>query len=104
MGLLKPEDWTAGWIGLDGNEPPVEGGKIVEATPRPPQNLKIFKATYAARDGAGSADVTEKVASLVKDGVLDLKAAGELGGDPAPNHVKELTVEFEFDGVRDTPK
>ena len=66
-----------------------------------PANLKILKATYAARDGAGSADVTAKVASMVKDDALKVEVAPPaLGGDPVPNHVKELIVEYELHGKR----
>ena len=100
MGLLKAEDWSGVWIGFDGNEP-LEEGKSDAA--RSPGNLKILKANYAARDGAGSADVTGKVSSLVKDGILEVKVEpSELGGDPAPNHAKDLTVEYEYDGVLDS--
>lgn len=95
MGLLKPEDWTARWISteLDAQAgAPKTGGK-----------LKILKATYTARDGAGSADVTGKVSPLVKDGVLNIEvASGILGGDPALNHVKDLMVEYELNGERGT--
>jgi alpha-L-rhamnosidase len=71
------------------------------APPEGPANLKILKATYAARDGAGSADVTEKVAALVKDDALNFEVSpGVLGGDPVPNHVKDLIVEYERHGKR----
>jgi len=71
------------------------------APPKGPANLKILKATYAARDGAGSADVTAKVASMVKDDALNFKVAPPaLGGDPVPNHVKDLIVEYELHGKR----
>jgi alpha-L-rhamnosidase len=103
MGLLKPEDWTAKWVGLDGNEPdPVDKKNVVptaSAASQAPGNLKILKATYTARSGAGSADVTKKVSSLVKDDALDFPVDPEvLGGDPALGHVKDLVVEFELNG------
>lgn len=89
MGLLKPEDWTAQWISTEVAEPaPVSGG-----------TLKILKATYVAKDGTGSADVTARVAAKVKDGGLSLIVQpDQLGGDPSPNHAKELRVEYEFNG------
>ena len=62
MGILKPEDWTARWISTE-----MEAQAV---TPKTGGKLKILKATYTARDGAGSADVTGKVSALVKDGVL----------------------------------
>ena len=69
------------------------------AAPQGPPNLKILKATYAARDAAGSADVTAKVAALAKDDALNFEVTTQvLGGDPAPNHVKDLVVEYELHG------
>ena len=93
MGLLKPQDWTAQWISTE--------TEAQVLAPNPGGNLKIFKATYTARDGAGSADVTRKVSALVKDGVLNIKVvSGILGGDPALNHGKNLVVEYELNGQR----
>ncbi|MCX6878132.1 MAG: family 78 glycoside hydrolase catalytic domain [Verrucomicrobia bacterium] len=89
MGMLKPEDWTARWISPQAGAANTSG------------KLKILKAIYSARDGAGAADVTAKVAPLVKNGVLDIEVgSGILGGDPALNHVKDLAVEYELNGVR----
>jgi hypothetical protein len=73
MGLLKPDDWSANWVGLDGNEPDPKNPVPVVA--QAPEELKILKATYSARDGSGTTDVTAKVSSLVKDGVLDFRVA-----------------------------
>jgi alpha-L-rhamnosidase len=71
------------------------------APPEGPANLKILKATYASRDGAGSADVTAKVAALAKDDALNFEVApGALGGDPVPNHAKDLIVDYELHGNR----
>ena len=93
MGILKPEDWTARWISTE--------MKAQTVTPETGGKLKIFKATYTAQDGAGSADVTGKISALVKDGVLAIEVApGILGGDPALNHIKDLVVEYELDGKR----
>ncbi len=95
MGLLKPEDWTARWISTEMGEPVVP--------PKAGGNLTILKATYVARDGAGTSNVTEKVSSLVKDGVLNFKVASDLfGGDPATNYLKNLDVEYELNGTRGT--
>ena len=105
MGLLKPEDpssqgyaeagWTARWISTEMEEqvvPPKVGG-----------NLKILKATYMARDGSGSSNVTGKVSLLVKDGVLNFKvASGILGWDSPMNYLKNLEVEYELNGKRGT--
>jgi hypothetical protein len=56
--------------------------------------LRILKATYAAIDGAGSADVTRFVSEHVRGGARVVPVLPSiLGGDPAYGHVKTLTVE-----------
>jgi hypothetical protein len=61
--------------------------------------LEIRRAIYEAIDGAGSADVTERVKAMVKDGTLSLNANNQtLGGDPTPLHLKRLRVEYLLDG------
>ncbi|MEI6075053.1 MAG: family 78 glycoside hydrolase catalytic domain [Verrucomicrobiota bacterium] len=95
MGLLKPENWTAHWISTEMDEQLV--------LPKTGGNLKILKATYAARDGTGSSNVTEKISSLAKDGVLNFKVASSLlGVDSAMNYLKNLEVEYELNGNRGT--
>jgi len=91
MGILNPEDWTAQWISTEVSPPASKSdGK-----------LTIIKATYAARDGAASADVTEIVSKMVKDGRLNTKVDPKLlGGDPALWHVKDLHVLYEINGER----
>lgn len=60
--------------------------------------LVIKRATYGA-EGAGSADVTTKVAALVQSGRKSVVAnSGVLGGDPAYGSVKKLWIEFTLDG------
>lgn len=60
--------------------------------------LEIKRATYGA-DGAGSADVTARVAAMIKNGRRTIATNnGELGGDPAFGSVKKLRVEFTLDG------
>ena len=88
MGLLKPSDWTAQWISAS-------------SAPRPPDpndKLTIKKASYQTLNGKIAVDVTEIVRKeLTKNGSfnVDFKT---LGGDPAPNTVKELVVEFVRNG------
>ncbi len=61
--------------------------------------LEIEHAVYAATDGAGEADMTAKLSSLVREGQSAITANNDvLGGDPAPNHVKELRVDYTLDG------
>lgn len=93
MGLLDEKAWTAQWISTEVSEPaPVRGG-----------TLTIRRATYVARDGTASADVTARVAARVTDGTLHFSVRpDELGGDPALNHIKELRVEYELNGATGT--
>lgn len=64
-----------------------------------PPEFAIQRATYEALDGAGGADVTEKVKALVQDGRLVLDAGNDaLGGDPAQGHQKRLRVEYTLGG------
>ena len=88
MGLLKPSDWTAQWISASSAPLP----------PDPNDKLTIKKASYQTLNGKIAVDVTEIVRKeLTKNGSfkVDFKT---LGGDPAPNTVKELVVEFVRNG------
>lgn len=62
--------------------------------------LEIRSATYGAFSlgKSGMVDVTDKVAPLVKDGRLRVKAGNDLRGDPAPNVIKEMRVAYECGG------
>src|ERR1019366_2850150 len=64
--------------------------------------LEIRSALYGAFSlgKSGMVDVTDKVAPQVKDGRLRVKAANDLGGDPAANVVKEMRVEYECGGKK----
>ena len=46
MGLIKPDDWTAQWIGAP-------------AVPVGDDELTVEKATYRTLDGSVAVDVTE---------------------------------------------
>ena len=85
MGLLKPEDWTAKWV---------EAKKVsVE--------LKIVSASYHTPDGKVSKDVTELVARIVSEQGPEFGANNKtLGGDPAKDIAKQLTIDLT---VRGTP-
>src|SRR5260221_609738 len=63
--------------------------------------LKITKAVYGVLgDAKRTANVTEKVSSLVKGDMLRVRAANELvaKGDPAPLTRKKLRVDYELNG------
>jgi HEAT repeat protein len=61
--------------------------------------VTILKAVYRGIDGKRSADVTKKVAEMVKGGSLSIEASNSNFGDAAPGVVKELRVEFAVNGV-----
>lgn len=62
--------------------------------------LKIHRAIYAAEDGAGSLDVTAKVAAMVKDGQITVPVnSSTMGSDPARFHVKHLQVDYTLNGI-----
>lgn len=71
-------------------------GETLDVSPR----LFIRKAVYGALPDGPSADVTDIVADLVRKNRLSIEAGNEqFGGDPAPNVVKKLRVDYTFDGV-----
>ncbi len=63
-------------------------------------NVVILKAEYGDLPGGPSADVTEKVAALVKAGSLAVEASNGNFGDPARNVAKKLRVDYSVNGVR----
>ena len=88
MGKLQPGDWSARWIGA----PEHSAGPDVDG-------VKVTRATYRTLDGRVEKDVTDLMRRVVEEKrlpfLVDFKA---LGGDPAPNIVKELAVEYTKDG------
>jgi hypothetical protein len=64
--------------------------------------LRILRASYSGGRRA-AADVTRIVTERVSGDFLELTVSGDtLGGDPAPGTVKTLTVEYEWNGQRQT--
>ncbi len=59
----------------------------------------IVKAEYGKLPEGPMADVTKKVAALVKDGALAVEASNSNFGDPANGKVKKLHVEYTVNGV-----
>jgi len=62
-------------------------------------NVVIVKAEYGNLPEGPSADVTEKVAAMVKDGALAVDASNGNFGDPANGMVKKLRVDYTVNGV-----
>jgi hypothetical protein len=69
-----------------------------ESAGEPPPKIEILRAAYEAQDGSGGADVTDKVASLVRAGEVTIHADNATFGDPVLDHVKRLSLEYTLDG------
>jgi hypothetical protein len=81
------------------------GENVLKPKPPAASTLEIRKAEYGDlfRDAPPeTADVTQKLVGLVRDGRLEVSADNSLAGDPAPNIVKELRVVYTYDGKRAT--
>ena len=60
-------------------------------------NLHINRAIYG--NGNRSSDVTSRLNSQIQGGQLNLEVNNQtMGGDPAPNHAKTLTVQYALNG------
>lgn len=62
--------------------------------------LVISKAVYGDLPEGGTTDVTEIVASFVRDGVLRIEAGNNFFGDPAEQKGKTLQVAYELNGKK----
>ena len=62
------------------------------------QKLEIRRAIYISTDGVGDLDVTAIVSKLLHEGQPVVASNEVLGHDPAANHVKQLRVDYLFDG------
>jgi hypothetical protein len=62
--------------------------------------LEIRKAVYGQLDQAPAktVDVTAKLAAMVRDGKLVVAAENDIAGDPAPLIIKQMRVEYVYDG------
>jgi hypothetical protein len=60
--------------------------------------IEIVSARYDATDGEGGTDVTGKVKAMVASGATEIAANNSNFGDPAYNHVKQLTVQYSVNG------
>jgi alpha-L-rhamnosidase len=64
-----------------------------------PLAVTLTAATYAAIDGTGSNDVLTLLNNRAANGPFSLLVVnGNLGGDPAPNKVKRLRLDYTMDG------
>jgi hypothetical protein len=60
-------------------------------------NISIQSAKYGIHDKF--IDLTNKVGELVEEGVLEIQASNELGGDPYPGKNKILIIDATINGV-----
>ena len=92
MGLLQPDDWQARWIGVKESA----SSSAAEVGP-----LRIISASYQALGGTPARDVTELVSRKVSGNSLVLAVDNDaLGGDCAGGTKKQLVVEYELAGKR----
>lgn len=68
-----------------------------EAQPAGPR-IAVQRAYYGPSSGAGGADVTARVAGMVASGQYAIPATNSIFGDPTPDVVKQLTVEYTLNG------
>ncbi|MEI6499996.1 MAG: glycosyl hydrolase, partial [Armatimonadota bacterium] len=78
-----------------------EDRPAASAPRRTPHRLEITAATYGVltTELADCADVTEPVRKLVRDGALTVTASNSLAGDPALQVVKQMRVDYVYNGV-----
>lgn len=67
-----------------------------------PGDVVIRKAVYGDLPDGRSADVTSKVAAMVKQGSLSIQASNANFGDTAPGIVKKLRVDYTVGGATRT--
>ncbi len=93
MGLLKPEDWKAQWIGLDKapDTPPTKRADLQDKG----HKVVVKKALYGiAGDPTKQVDITQKLQKQVDAGQLLVTPTNALAGtDPAPGQKKSLEFE-----------
>lgn len=65
-----------------------------------PAELEIVSAAYGDLPNGKSADVTAKVAQLVKSGAAQVEASNGNFGDPAPGTPKRMRIDYVADGTQ----
>ncbi len=77
-----------------------KGGSLPMELQGTPTTLDILKAEYGvlSLSQSGMADVTAALNALIKNNQLAVTASNQLAGDPAVNVVKQMHVEYTYDG------
>jgi hypothetical protein len=74
----------------------IDEGEVCDISTR----LLIRKAVYGDLANNKTDDVTDQVQGLVRKNTLSIKADNDTFGDPAPNVVKKLRIDYTFDGTQ----
>ncbi|MGD0839383.1 MAG: hypothetical protein ABSB49_22335 [Polyangia bacterium] len=87
--------------GVVGRKLVPEGGTLtIGADEKPvPVRLLVRKAVYGNITAGQIVDVTQKVDGLLSDNVLSFVPTDDLFGDPAVGQLKEVDIDYTFDGV-----
>ncbi len=85
-----------------GESPATHLVDLVPIGPDKPASLpkiEVKAAVYEAIDGQGSMDVKGDVSAMIQAGIETIEVKNQtFGMDPAPNHVKELRIDYSIDG------
>lgn len=76
----------------------IESEIVAKTAKKSTDKLEILKALYGifTNDRPGLFDVTEILSRKVKDNCLEMQASNDLAGDPLPDQVKALYVEYSY--------
>jgi HEAT repeat protein len=88
--------------GLEGDAGRAEAEEAVADLGQRMSGLVIRQARYGAAPDGPWADVTETVAGMLEEGITEVPVNNGTFGDPAPNVVKTLQVEYEANAVPGT--
>jgi hypothetical protein len=77
-----------------------DGNSVFVPKPQAVPKVEIRKVIYGVltEEQPSVVDVTAKVAAMVRDGALTVQADNSLAGDPAPNLVKQMRVDYTYNG------
>ncbi|MFM2296779.1 MAG: hypothetical protein RL117_486 [Verrucomicrobiota bacterium] len=93
-GLMRENDWQAQWVG----HPAIKVENDLEG-------VVLQRALYRTLNGEVEKDVTQIVAKVIAEKKLPFEVSfSSLGGDPAPNVLKELWVEYTKNGQKMTSR
>ncbi len=85
------------WAGKDNQS-------LLNPKPKTVAKLEITNAVYGVLGDTipNTVNVTEKLVERVRDGKIEVRADNALAGDPAPNEIKKLRVDYVVNGQAKT--